>query len=104
MARLDTAEDYDEESVTVAEAAGRLGCAGSTVRALLQRGELSGHRVGKGAKPRGVRAHAEAIRRYKARHAIGATPAVVEAPTSRRISRSPAAAKAQRRLRELGIL
>jgi excisionase family DNA binding protein len=97
------ADDDAEESVKVAEAARRLGCATSTVRDLLDSGQLSGHRVGKGMTPRGVRVHAVSIRRYKARHAIGAAPAVT-APASIRISRNPAAAEARRRLRELGVL
>jgi len=95
--------DDAEESVTVAEAARRLGCAESTVRELLDSRQLSGHRVGKGRNPRGVRVHAESIRRYKARHALGA-PASDAAPQSRRISSSPGALEASRRLRALGML
>jgi excisionase family DNA binding protein len=97
-------QDDTEEAVTVAEAARRLGCATSTVRDLLDRGQLSGHRVGAGNKPRGVRVHVEAIRRYKARHSIGAAPAPAEAQPSRRMSRSPGAAEARRWLRERGML
>jgi excisionase family DNA binding protein len=89
--------------VTVAQAARRLGCATSTVRELLDTGQLSGHRVGKGEKPRGIRVHADAIRRYKARNSIGAA-ASPPPPAQQRIPRSPAAAEARRRLRELGII
>lgn len=64
-----------EESVTVAEAARRLGCDEATVRALLRKGDLGGHRVGKCDTPRGIRVHASTIRDYKRRNAIGATPA-----------------------------
>jgi len=99
-------DDDTEESVTVAEAARRLGCDESTVRALIVSGDLTGHRVGKGAAPRGVRVHAAAIRRYKARHTLG--PAMVAAndpsPLRARIAGSPGAAEARRRLRERGML
>ena len=40
------------DSVTVAIAAGLLGCDQSTVRVLLNAGQLMGHRVGKGLNPR----------------------------------------------------
>ncbi len=59
-----------EESVTIAVAARRLGCDPSTVRVLLRRGELTGHRVGKGAEPRGIRVHTASVRNYKLRYAI----------------------------------
>lgn len=99
-------DDDTEESVTVAEAARRLGCDESTVRALLDCGELHGHRVGKGANPRGVRVHAAAIRRYKARHTLGARPTAANdpAPARTRTAHNPAAAEARRRLRDLGVL
>ena len=51
----------DEVSVTIAEAARRLGCAASTVTALLRAGELSGHRVRRGAKERGMLVHVSSI-------------------------------------------
>lgn len=108
----DDVDDETEESVTVAEAARRLGCDTSTVRELLRLKLLSGHRIGKHAvadngkrkDPRAIRVHADSIRLYKAKHSIGAPPAVTEVSPSRRISRSPGAAEARRRLRELGIL
>lgn len=107
----DAANDDTEESVTVAEAARRLGCDTSTVRELLRLKQLSGHRVGKHAigddgrrnAPRAVRVHAESIRRYISRNSLGA-PASEPAARSRRISISPGAAEARRRLRELGVL
>jgi hypothetical protein len=64
----------DEESVTLAVAAYRLGCDPTTVRALLREGQLTGHRIGKGTEPRGVRVHAASIRAYKERHAIEEPP------------------------------
>lgn len=99
-------DDFTEESVTVAEAARRLGCAPSTVRALLDAGELTGHRVGKCESPRGVRVHAAAVRRYKARHTLGASPAPAnDRPSaSTRILHNPGGAEAKRRLRALGVL
>ena len=103
---LELEADSDaEESVTVAEACRRLGCDQSTVYALLDAGELTGHRVGKcrqGAAPRGVRVHAIAIRQYKLRHTYGAC-ALETPPPSRRES-NPPAAEARRRLRELGVV
>jgi excisionase family DNA binding protein len=98
-------EHDDEESVTVAEAARRLGCATSTVRALAAVGELTGHRVGKGTSPRGVRVNAESIREYKRRHAIEVTPAVAPLPRKRHVSRSDARVMEETlaSLRRLGV-
>lgn len=97
--------DDAEESVTVAEAARRLGCATSTVRELLERGDLTGHRIGKGDNPRGVRVHARSVRHYKLRHTLG--PARIPANDPVRMppaAVSPGAAAARRRLRERGML
>lgn len=84
LALTDASQDDDtEESVTVAEAARRLGCAGSTVRELLDAGQLSGHRVGKfveGKAPRGVRIHASSIKAYQRRHTIGGQARQAPAP------------------------
>lgn len=84
LALTDASQDDDtEESVTVAEAARRLGCAGSTVRELLDAGQLSGHRVGKfvaGKAPRGVRVHASSIKAYQLRHTIGGQARYTPAP------------------------
>ena len=107
LAHTDTELEADtaaEESVTVAEACIRLGCDPSTVYALLDAGELTGHRVGKcrqGAAPRGVRVHAVAIRHYKARHAIAptGTPA---AEVARRTG--PSHRQALAKLRGLGVV
>jgi excisionase family DNA binding protein len=108
-------DDDTEESVTVTEAARRLGCDPSTVRELLNAGELTGHRVGKfaghrqgkAASPRGVRVHVAAIRRYKARHTTGGArlePANDATPPRPRVVHNPAGAEAKRRLRALGLL
>ncbi len=80
-------EPDDEESVTLAVAAYRLGCNPSTVRALLQAGELIGHRVGKGANPRGIRVQASSIRDYKDRHAVEREENVQEAAPNIRSQR-----------------
>lgn len=75
LALTDASQDDDtEESVTVAEAARRLGCDESTVRALAASGRLRGHRVGKTANPRGVRIEASSIKAYKMANVI--TPRV----------------------------
>lgn len=58
-------------SVTVAAAAVLLGCDQSTVRVLLNAGQLGGHRVGKGINPRGIRLHASSIHDYISRNAVG---------------------------------
>lgn len=98
------AEKVDaEESITVAVAARRLGCATSTVRALLDAGELSGHRVGKGAEPRGVRVHADSIRAYKQRRAVRGKPAPTPAQHQRAVLGLPQY-DATRRLREMGVI
>lgn len=98
-------DDTDEEAVTVAEAARRLGCHHSTVRELLVTGELRGHRIGKGKNPRGVRVHVASIRRYKARNELGGDARLIErARPSGEVSHNPAAAEARRRLRALGVL
>lgn len=101
-----------EESATVAEAARRLGCAPSTVRELLRLRQLSGHRVGKHAmgrdgkrkSPRGIRVHADSIRRYKERNAVGGAPDPEPPGLPRRASPSAGALEARRKLRELGML
>ena len=60
-------DDESDVSVSVGVAALSLGCDPSTVRALLRTGQLSGHKVGKGARPGGVRVHEVSIRAYKRR-------------------------------------
>lgn len=110
LALTDASQDDDtEESVTVAEAARRLGCATSTVRELLDAGQLSGHRVGKfvkGKAPRGVRVHAASIKAYQRRNGVGGrTPTAANdraQPDSP--SASPGAAEARRYLRAMGML
>ena len=69
-----TFAESPDDSVTVAVAARRLGCDPTTVRALLVSRQLSGHRVGKGENPRGVRVHLASINDYIARHQIGGEP------------------------------
>lgn len=107
MLRLANTEpdEGDDDAVTVAVAARRLGCAHSTVRDLLDCGELTGHRVGKTAKPGGVRVHVASIRAYKRRNVIGAVRKSAPEPTpAARIAPNPAAAEARRELRRLGML
>lgn len=95
-----------EESVDVATAAVRLGVDPSTVRSLLNAGELTGFKVGKcrkGRQPGGVRIEAQSIRAYKERHRIGGTPAN-DAGKPRRTVHTAGHANAKRWLRERGIL
>lgn len=66
-----TANDALDSSVAVNVAARLLGCDQSTVRVLLNAGQLKGHRVGKGLNPRGVRVHLASIHDYISRNAIG---------------------------------
>jgi excisionase family DNA binding protein len=67
-------------------AAEALGCDPSTVRALLRSGELHGHRVGRGARPRGVRVFSDSVIAYQDRHLIKVRTA--PNPQPRRVSRS----------------
>ena len=101
------ADDDADESVSVAEAARRLGCATSTVRELLDANQLSGHRVGKfvkGKPPRGVRVHASSIKAYQRRHTTGGETR--ETPMAPRPSRATATAMARETLaslRKMGV-
>jgi hypothetical protein len=99
-------DDESDVSVSVRVAALSLGCDPSTVRALLRTGQLSGHKVGKGARPGGVRVHEVSIRAYKRRHAIGGQDPDEESPEPQERSRghNPAHREAMARLRELGAL
>ena len=99
LASLTPDDEHTEESVTVAEAARRLGCGPSTVRALILTGELTGHRVGKCGNPRGVRVHVSAIRQYKARHTLANAPRPAAS-----LSQNSTVIEARRRLRALGVL
>lgn len=102
---IDAIDEAAEESVTVAEAARRLGCATSTVRELLERGDLTGHRIGKGDNPRGVRVHAQSVRRYKLRHTLGPARIPANDPVRKQPhAANPGAAAARRWLREQGIM
>lgn len=64
-------EARDERSVTVGAAAERLGCDPTTIRELLRRNLLAGVRVGKTARPNGVRVKVWSIEAWERRHAIG---------------------------------
>lgn len=101
LANTEPDDGDDGDAVTIAVAARRLGCAQSTVRDLLDCGELTGHRVGKTAKPGGVRVHLSSIRAYRRRHAIGAVRATTPAPA---LTHNPGAAEARRELRKLGMV
>lgn len=77
-------EVRDERSVTVTAAAERLGCDPTTVRELLRKELLAGVRVGKSARPSGVRVKLWSIEAWEERHAIGAIAGVPAPPASRR--------------------
>jgi hypothetical protein len=100
-------DDESGVSVSVRMAALSLGCDPSTVRALLRIGQLSGHKVGKGARPGGVRVHEASIHAYKRRHAIGGRNPGDEQPPERQErpqGQNPAHREAMARLRQLGAL
>lgn len=100
----DNSIDPDERSVTVAAAAERLGCNSTTVRELLRKGLLSGHRVGKSNVPKGVRIKLWSIRAYEERHALnGAQDHMpgASAPPARR-TKSKADAEADALLKAIG--
>jgi hypothetical protein len=101
-----TPAESPDDSVTVAVASRRLGCDPTTVRALLRCRELSGHRVGKGKDPKGVRVHVASIRDYIARHSVcrellNDNAAIQPSPHLRR--RSPAHDAAMAQLQALGV-
>jgi excisionase family DNA binding protein len=104
LANTEPDQEDDDDAVTVAVAARRLGCAESTVRDLLNCGELTGHKVGKTAKPGGVRVHVSSIRAYRRRNVIGGSPTPRDISPAPRSAPNPAAAEARRELRKLGML
>jgi excisionase family DNA binding protein len=90
------------DAVTVDQAARLLGCDPSTVRRLLKQGRLSGHRIGVGDRPNGVRVHVASIEAWRRRHAIGAA-AAEPAPRPARRRAGAAHAEAIAQLRALGV-
>lgn len=95
----------NDDSVTVAVAARRLGCDPTTVRALLIHRQLAGHRVGKGQDPRGVRVHMASIHDYIFRHAIGGEAVNDNVEVSAKVRLRPTAVHndAMAKLRAMGI-
>lgn len=93
-----------DDSITVAQAARRLGCDPTTVRALIREGSLSGHRVGKGKTPNGVRIKLWSVIEYEERHAFGRREPANDAgkPKPRR-DPNPAHGEAMAYLRSLGL-
>jgi excisionase family DNA binding protein len=81
--------EEEEASITVDQAARLLGCDPSTVRRMLKRRRLTGHRVGLGDEPNAVRVHLASVRAYKRRHEIGGDP---EVPKPAKPARTPKAA------------
>lgn len=75
------ADGHADDGITVAEAARIIGADVTTVRALVQIGELEGWRVGKTAKPTAIRVSAESCRDYRQRNRIsGPRPVEVTQP------------------------
>lgn len=98
------AQRRDGDAVTVARAAEILGCDETTVRALLRRGGLEGHRIGKtDDQPNGVRVELQSVVDYKRRHAIAADQAPIDAaPRPRRRPTTAAHREAVAYLRSMG--
>lgn len=92
--------------VTVDEAARILGCDPSTVRKLLAKKKLGGHRVGLGEIRGGVRVSLASIEAYKRSRAIGAASDGDQAPAAGRTRRQgpdPAHDEALAQLRAWGV-
>jgi len=101
----DNFSENDERSVTVAAAAARLGCNATTVRELVRKNLLAGHRIGKTATPIGIRIKLWSIKAYEQRYAIGSAvelaPALDQGRPTRR-TRNKANDDAAARLKALG--
>jgi excisionase family DNA binding protein len=89
----------EERSLTVAQAAALLSCDPSTVRRLLKKGDISGHRIGKD----GVRVFASSIAAYQRQHAIIPDAAPENRPSRDRPA-SPGHLAAIASLRAQGLL
>ena len=100
--QMAAAADLDR-SITVNEAAAILGCDPSTVRKLLRKRKLLGHRIGLGEKRGGVRVQLASIRAYQARRAIGADAPDGPAPAPHRAVQNAAHREAVAALRNLGL-
>lgn len=98
--------DDDDEAITVAEACRRLGCSRRTLAALTAAKTITGHRVGEGKNPRGIRISLASIRAYKRRFALGGPapgqPTGAAAPPKARPSRGHK--RAMQALRDRGIV
>jgi excisionase family DNA binding protein len=95
----------DERAITVAAAAERLGCDQTTIRELLRKELLAGVRIGKSAKPHGVRVKLWSIEAWEDAHAIGGTKGLElagQVVRRRRSRRNGADIEADARLKALG--
>lgn len=94
-----------ERSVTVAQAALLLGVDESTIRRLIDSGDLIGHRVG--VKLRGVRVYLSSVTDYRERNIIGkSAPKREEAPgrkPRRKVEPSAELEEALAYMRSLGL-
>lgn len=101
----DESDPLTDYALSVGEAARLLGCDPSTVRKLLRRRRLRGHRIGSTDQPRGVRVSLASVLAWKRRHAVGGDGQYAEAvmPRSRARRRNPAAEKALAELRAMGV-
>jgi excisionase family DNA binding protein len=76
--------DEDDRGITVAEAAGMLGCDQSTVRKMLRAKILAGNTVGTGKSRPGVRVRLSSVRAHIERGVAGdPVPAPSDPPRSR---------------------
>lgn len=88
-----------ERSVSVRTAAIVLDVDDSTIRKLVKKCELEGHRVGS----RGIRIYERSIAAYRAARAIGGAPAAPSSPPKRQ-PQSAAHREALATLRQMGIV
>lgn len=86
-------------AIPIAEAAAEIGVSPRTVRGLLERGEIRGHRVG-----RAVRVYLESLEDYQRRNEITPRAPAPDGPKRPGRRKSPRSGEAMQKLARLGIM